>query len=391
MFVLLLHNTACPSQIQYEEDGPAARVDFLRGQSIPTLDSENLAVADLDGDGDMDIFVACGVWNAGRPNRVYFNQGDGIFVDSGQRMGNLNSFALALADLDDDGDIDAFVANGAYSGGNPNKVWLNDGSGRFTDSGQNLGHNNTGAVALADLDGDGDLDAFAGNHPVWENNHNVGGGHCIWFNDGRGRFTNSGQALGNAESRSVSLGDIDADGDIDSLIGNYTNYGNKFWLNDGKGFFTDGSLSLGTIESRDAQLADLDGDGDLDAFVTHLSSQNSAACANKVWFSQGDGTFLDSRQRLGTLPTTGVALGDLDLDGDLDAFVINSLYQQTRPDEVWLNDGKGYFTNANLNLGDEESVNIALADLDGDGDLDAAVVYPNAVQIFTNIVIHNKD
>jgi hypothetical protein len=372
----------------YDEDEPVAGLDFIRGQSMPTVNSENLAVADLDGDDDMDIFLVCGVWNAGMPNRVYFNQGDGAFVDSGQRLGNLNSFGVALADLDDDGDIDAFVANGAYSGGNPNKVWLNDGTGQFTDSGQSLGHNNTGAVALADLDGDGDLDAFAGNHPIWQNNRNVGGGHCIWFNDGKGRFTNSGQSLGNAESRSVSLGDIDGDGDIDALIGNYINYGNKLWLNDGQGYFTEGIQRLGTIESREALLADLDGDGDLDAFVSHFSNQNPVSCANKVWFNQGNGTFLDSGQCLGQLPTAGIALGDLDLDGDLDAFVINSVWQETRPDEVWLNDEQGYFTDIGLDLGNEESVDVGLADLDGDGDLDALVVTPQSLEVFINMVIN---
>jgi hypothetical protein len=362
-----------------------ADVNFVRGQSIANDNGCGLALADLDGDGDMDIFVVCGVWNMGKPNKVYFNQGDGSFIDSGQSMGNVNSFGVALADLDEDGDIDAFVANGAYSGGNPNKVWLNDGTGHFTDSRQFLGHNNTGSVVLADLDGDGDLDAFACNHPIWQNNRNVGGGHRIWLNNGAGRFTGAGQDLGNAESRSVSLGDIDADGDLDALIANFRGYGNKFWLNDGAGHFTEGTQVLDSVESRKTLLADLDNDGDLDAFVTYFDNQNPSLCANKIWLNQGDGMFGDSGQRLGRLPTSGLALGDLDSDGDLDAFVINSVWQETRPDEIWLNDGHANFTNVNLDLGDEESVDVALADLDGDGDLDVVVVTPIAIKVWLNI------
>ena len=174
-----------------------AQVNFTLSASMTCPNTDAIAVADLDGDGDVDIFVTCGVYNQGVANRVYLNQGDGTFVDSGQRLGNLNSFGVALADLDLDGDIDAFVANGAYSGGNPNKVWINNGQGRFTDSGQSLGHNNTGSVDLADLDGDGDLDAFACNHPIWQNNHNVGGGHRIWLNNGSGEFSDTDQSLGN--------------------------------------------------------------------------------------------------------------------------------------------------------------------------------------------------
>jgi hypothetical protein len=367
------------------QDPVLADVNFIRGQSIANDSGCGLAFADLDDDNDVDIFVVCGVWNMGKPNKVYFNQGDGSFVDSGQSMGNLNSFDVALADLDEDGDIDAFVANGAYSGGNPNKVWLNDGTGYFTDSRQFMGRNNTGSVALADLDGDGDLDAFACNHPIWQNNRNVGGGHRIWLNNGAGRFTDTGQDLGNAESRSVRLGDIDADGDLDAFVANYRVYGNKFWLNDDAGRFTEAAQVLDTVESREGLLADLDNDGDLDAFVTYFDSQNSSLCPNKIWLNQGDGIFGDSGQRLGRLPTSGLALGDLDSDGDLDAFVINSVWQETRPDEIWLNDGHANFTNSNLDLGDEESVDVALADLDSDGDLDAVVITPEAVKVWLNV------
>ena len=61
----------------------------------------------------------------------------GIFIDSGQPLGSSTSDNVDLGDLDGDGDLVAFVVNGTSSG-QPNKVWLNDGSGNFTDSGQSL-------------------------------------------------------------------------------------------------------------------------------------------------------------------------------------------------------------------------------------------------------------
>jgi len=76
---------------------------------------------------------------------------------------------VSLADLDGDGDIDAYVVNGQA-----NKVWLNDGAGNFTDNGQSLGSSNSYGISLADLDGDGDIDAFVANYngqnKVWLNN-----------------------------------------------------------------------------------------------------------------------------------------------------------------------------------------------------------------------------
>ena len=94
--------------------------------------------------------------------------GWGEFVDSGQNLSSLDSVAVALGDVDGDGDLDAFVAN---FNDQPNKVWENDGTGTFTDSGQNLSSLGSIAVALGDVDGDGDLDAFVANlnqpNKVW--------------------------------------------------------------------------------------------------------------------------------------------------------------------------------------------------------------------------------
>jgi len=76
----------------------------------------------------------------------------GTFVDSGQTLGSSISYAVALGDLDGDGDLDAFVANAYYAGDAANKVWLSNGLGIFTDSGQSLGSSRSYAVALGDLD-----------------------------------------------------------------------------------------------------------------------------------------------------------------------------------------------------------------------------------------------
>jgi len=77
-----------------------------------------VALGDLDGDGDLDAFVA----NYGQANKVWVNNGDGNFT-AGQGLGSAYSYGVALGDLDGDGDLDAFVTN--YGGGQANKVWLN--------------------------------------------------------------------------------------------------------------------------------------------------------------------------------------------------------------------------------------------------------------------------
>jgi hypothetical protein len=171
----------------------------------------------VDGDGDLDAFVA----NNDAANKVWLNDGSGIFTDSGQNLGSSESYGydVMLGDVDGDGDLDAFVAN-ATEGFVPNVVWLNNGSGVFSDSGQSLGNSASTSVSLGDVDGDGDLDAFVAN--FWDSNK-------VWLNNGSGTFTDSGQNQGESNSRKVSLGDLDGDGDLDAFVANDDT--NRVWLN----------------------------------------------------------------------------------------------------------------------------------------------------------------
>ncbi len=318
------------------------------GQTLGLFDSREIALGDLDGDGDLDAFVGSYI---PQPNQVWLNDGLGNFTNSGQNLGNGSTEAVALGDLDRDGDLDAFVGN--YDG--PNNLWLNDGTGTFTDSGQSLGNLDTTAVALGDLDGDGDLDAFEVN---WNQPK------LVWLNDGSGTFTDSGQNLGTSLSVAIALGDVDEDGDLDAFVGNL-GQADKVWLNNGAGIFTDSGQSLGTATCAGVALGDVDGDSDLDAYVVN------SAQPSRLWRNNGLGTFTDSGQSLGTTDAAAVVLGDLNGDGDLDAFVVNTV----APNQVWQNNGSGTFTNLGQSLGGSGSRTVALGDLDGDDDLDAFVGY----------------
>lgn len=121
--------------------------------------------------------------------------------------------SIVLGDVDNDGDLDAFLANGRNEDVEPNTVWLNDGRGRFRDSSQRLGKMDSYSTALGDLDADGDLDALVGNIPSCE----------TFENDGRGRFI-AHQALSAPEDSgapiwAVALGDLDNDSDLDAFLG----------------------------------------------------------------------------------------------------------------------------------------------------------------------------
>ncbi len=292
-----------------------------RGDDPPNVCGNEAALGDLDGDGDLDALV--GIFqndSSGGDNIVWLNDGGGSFTDSGQRLGGSHSWAIALGDFDSDGDLDAFDASGG-----PSKVWLNEGDGRFRDSAQSLGDGDSVWAVLGDLDGDGDLDVFVANFGQGEPNK-------VFLNDGNGRFRQTAQALGNAPSIGVALGDLDGDGDLDAFVANGSNGGqpNAVWWNEGDGRFTHSGQLLGDSDSWAVALGDLDGDGDLDAFAGN--GPDLGGQANTIWLNDGSGQFSDSGLRLGNSRTHNVVLADLDGDGDLDAFAFNE-----GGNRVWLN------------------------------------------------------
>ncbi len=340
-------------------------VNFIdSGQLLGNYDSQQeVALGDIDGDGDLDVVVPN--YNS-QPDRVYLNDGSGVFTLA-QQLGNFRSIGAALGDVDGDGNLDVFISTELA----PDYVYLNNGSGTFIDSGQSLvpngitnpGYSDSGReVELADLDGDNDLDAYV-VYSKRDFRHNV-----VWFNNGSGNFTDSGQQLGSYDGQDAALGDLDGDGDIDAFVANEARQINRVWLNDGNGFFNQTWSSPDALNSRSVELGDLDGDGDLDAVVGNDSTFGSPTY-NQVWLNDGFGNF-NEHQQLVTSDTFRVALEDVDNDGDLDAFFGSNL---NLPNEVWLNDGSGTFTDSGQRLGNSWTHGAALGDLDGDGDLDAFV------------------
>jgi uncharacterized repeat protein (TIGR01451 family) len=343
-----------------------------------------VALGDLDGDGDLDVIEA-GLNGWGDSESVWLNDGLGNFSPHPTRptFGSGYSQSIALGDLDGDGDLDAVVADW----GGPQTVWLNGGggtaghgSGVFSPhpTTPSFGGGDSWDVALGDLDGDGDLDAVVANRD---------GPQTVWFNRGTGDFVPASVPTFEAGSgMGVALGDLDGDGDLDAVVANANKYeSDTIWLNDGQGNLFRGS-SLGVGESEDIALGDLDGDGDLDAVVV---SGSYGPAETKLNDGQGNFRVHPTTPRFGLASENSqdITLGDLDGDGDLDAVIANiSGYANT----VWLNDGQGNLS-LHPNTPDDESFSTfaALGDLDGDGDLD--VVFGNDEEPNTVWLNQNPD
>ncbi|MBN1147549.1 MAG: VCBS repeat-containing protein [Anaerolineales bacterium] len=340
-----------------------AQAAFVNHPVSPTITigrCYGIALGDLDGDGDLDAVIVH-IYDHG--HSVWFNNGGGEFSPhpSTPTFGGGHGRSVALGDLDGDGDLDAMVTD--FVG--PRTVWLNDGLGNLIAAGS-FGDGESMGMALGDIDRDGDLDAVIAN---------MGLGETVWLNDGGGGFSPhpGTPTFGQFWSYAVALGDLDGDGDLDAVVANaYEKPQETTWLNDGYGNFSQHPTTpvFGGGDSIDVALGDLDGDGDLDAIVANAYDQ-----AQTAWLNDGMGNFSQhpTTAAFGSGNSIAVALGDLDGDGDLDAVVANA--ESDQPETIWLNDGGGNFSPGSYtpSFGAWESNDIALGDLDGDGDLDAVV------------------
>ncbi|MFO1497923.1 MAG: FG-GAP-like repeat-containing protein [Verrucomicrobiota bacterium] len=369
-------------------------------------DGSGIALGDVDGDGRCDIYL-CGL---DRANALYRNLGDWRFEDISDRAGiacpGQYSTGAALADIDGDGDLDLLV-NGLGVG---TRLFRNDGQGHFTES------TNTGLIrkygstslALADIDGDGDLDLYVANYrtdtirdappgvkaelfrdaqgkvivepadrflivPQGREGVNLverGEADFLYLNDGKGEFTpvswtsgrfrdEDGQPLRRAPlywGLTVAFRDLNDDGAPDIYVCNDFNFSpDQIWINDQRGHFQ----ALPRLAMREmtwsamcVDFADINADGHLDFFVVEMLSRqhqlrqtqrlNFRPAAmmlpfgvfdnrpeymrNTLFLNRGDGTYAEIAQFSGLEAsewTWTAAFLDVDLDG-LDDLLIGN-------------------------------------------------------------------
>lgn len=369
---------------------------------------QEVALGDVNGDGLPDAYLAIAPDGEPylHPDTLLLNDGDGRFRDSGQDFGDRPSFAAAMADVDGDGDLDVIISQYGV------RVYLNDGRGTL--AGHAILPVPDGVhridVALADLNGDGRPDIFgAGCCGGGSYSSSATGmlpllpGSLVWLNNGERPSFGRGRATGQVGSHAVALGDVNGDGAPDAFLANGTTLRvdgdavmptptgrpgsgdghyqaaevdydshtpNTVWFNDGRGVFSDSGQQLGASESHAVALGDVNGDGFLDAVVGNRG-------ADEVWLNDGRGHFSDSGQRLGRFQTRSVFLADLDGDGDLD--LVTGGEETAR---VWLNDGQGRFTDSGQRIGYDEYQAIALGDVTGDGIADIIVAAVGSYQVW---------
>ncbi len=404
------------------------RVGDQGRRHFPEIIGAGCAVLDYDGDGDLDLYlVQSGSLDPAAPaatktDRLWRQDrapnGAPLFVDVTQKSGLEASgygVGVAVADIDDDGALDLYVANfGA------NQLWHNKGDGTFenwTERSGTAGADWSSSASFFDYDGDGRLDLYVVNFLEYDlddapacTNMMGKSEYCgpvpftkvadrLYHNLGDGRFEDVSAAAGITGSLGAGLSaaalDVDGDGDPDLIVAN-DHQENFLWANQGNGRFVDEGLWRGVAlnengapeASMGIAPADLDNDGDLDIFLTHIRGETNTL------YVASEGNYEDRTRFSSLAPPSrlvtgfGVAWLDWDEDGFLDLLVANGDVRALeplaramvhrpfhQPDQLFRNLGNGRFEEATARAGEalalpETGRGMAMGDLDGDGDDD---------------------
>ncbi|MFN8368102.1 MAG: FG-GAP-like repeat-containing protein [Candidatus Kapaibacterium sp.] len=337
-----------------------------------TSDSRSVNLIDINNDGYDDIVISNGP-KAGAKNHLFINNGKGTFttiLDNPLVQDSAPFDGATFADIDNDGDIDAFFVTWY---GKPNYFYINNGNGSFTRdilAFQDINSTYSETAAWADYNNDGYVDLLITNSAGDKRN-------LLFKNNGNGTFqriTEGDITNDSYTSRGITWVDYDNDGDMDVFVVNEENTPNTLYRNDGNSSFTrifNSPLTEQSYSSMSSSWADTDNDGDFDVVVSNSGFYTPQA--NQYYLNNGNGEFTEVTDS--PIHTDGgcsysSSFADYDNDGDVDLVITNGFCNGTIENFLYNNDGSGKFTRDTQSIPDLRtacSYGCAWGDLNNDG------------------------
>ncbi len=288
-------------QLAYGVDHWRLRIPAHLGVAV--TGHHGLAIGDVNGDGLEDVYLCA---EGGLPNRLLVQERNGQFRDVTKGSGAdwLDTCASALiVDLDNDGDQDLVVGLAWFV-----VLMENDGSGRYTEKTICESKGQILSMAVADYDQDGDLDIFTCGYqgdgqdlrqgalamPIPFHDANNGGANTLLRNQGAWRFEDETERSGLGENNqrfsfAAVWEDYDNDGDSDLYVAN--DFGRNNLYQNNNGIFTDVAAKAG-VEDKAAGMSvawsDIDHDGNMDLYVSNMYSNAGNRITYQNQFDVGE-------------------------------------------------------------------------------------------------------
>ena len=402
---------------------------FKERPYLPEIMGGGVALIDVEGDGDLDLYFVQSGWHLGSepnpsdvpPNELYLNDGTGHFTQGPIQQPPLNlayGMGVTTGDYDNDGDTDLYVTNLGE-----NALLRNDGDGRFVDVTQESGVSDpkwSTAATFSDFDADGDLDLFIVNNLKWSateemncfsrgmptyclpTNYQAPARDSIFRNNGDGTFSDVSIEAGIELAFGNGLGtvpaDFDGNGTIDLFVANDTMV-NQLWLNQGEWRFVNRAFQWAcAVDNHGFAKAgmgvdaiDLDDDLDQDVLVVNLEGQSDSVYINQETYFRDQTSHVGLGAGSRRFTRFGIAFADFDNDGIVDLLEANGKVDGNPKNEI------DEFAEPNMLFRGEyrdqlvrfepmkqidgtadpqthTSRALAVGDIDLDGDLDAVIV-----------------
>lgn len=323
----LFTQVSLAQNFSFDKERISSHAIYLRSMDVQT--------ADLNKDGYVDIVLAV-EW---APNAILWGNKDGRFYDQHSMKLSTNNFDsedIAIADFNNDGWLDlVFAAEDDMN----HEFYLNQGNGRFEEVKNKFPQFISNAVQAYDFNGDGAIDLIFGNQGQSRLFINDGKGNFTEETESRLPQDE------NTTTQDIALVDVNHDGNIDIIMGNEN--GNQLWINRGKGFFTNETAgrfpSSPDMETRKVIIIDVNQDGHPDVFLCNVAYDDTKKKQDKLYLNDGKGNFADvtethlPAQDLSTLDALPL---DVNHDGHPDLILAHG--GKVKP-SVFINDGSGKF------------------------------------------------
>jgi len=339
---------------------PSGFVDSITQVKYITTSADgawSVFVADMDGDGDLDIVSASYnddtiAWYANDGNAATWTAYDIATTANGAQ-------SVFVADMDGDGDMDIVSASG-----NDNTIaWYENNGNAATWTAYDIATSAGGAISVfvADMDGDGDMDIVSASY-----NHNT----IAWYENNGNANPNWAAvniATSAAGASSVFVADMDGDGDMDIVSASSSDSTIAWYANDGNAnpTWTKADIATSADGASSVFVADMDGDGDMD-IVSASFRDNTIA-----WYENNGNAATWTAYDITTSAVGAISVFVADIDGDEDMDIVSASFKDDTI--AWYeNDGNANptWTKVDIATSADGATSVFVADMDGDGDMD---------------------